>query len=420
VTSFYQTTIKKLDQAFGLLEKDFFNKKKFREAKKRILTPKRIIKGKIKIKLDNGKEKSFFAIRVQHDNTLGPYKGGIRFHPQVNENEIKALALLMTLKCALLNLPFGGAKGGVRVDPARLSEKELERLAKAYVKFIAPFIGPKIDVPAPDISTNEKTMAIMLKEYEKLKGKKALATFTGKPVGLGGSLGRDSATGRGGVAILKGYVKDKGWQVKMTEIAVQGFGNVGFWFARLVEEAGFKVIAVSDSSGGVVINEELKVRDKRLDIEKLKKWKEKTGSVMGFPGTKTITNSELLKLPVDVLVPAAMENVIDEKNASEIKAKVVLEMANGPTTEKGEKILEKRKIDLLPDILCNSGGVTVSYFEWLQNLSSNYWSEDEVSKELIKKMLSVYKKTQAFSKAKNTSFRQATTLCALKNIVKAF
>jgi len=411
--SAFTVALQQLDSAASLLEKDYQDKKKFNKAISLLRKPQNFISKKLTIKLDNGKKKNFMAFRSQHNDARGPFKGGIRFHPNVSEDEVKALSMWMTWKCAVVGLPYGGAKGGIIVDPKKLSKTELERLSRAYAEFISPHIGPRVDVPAPDVNTNEQIMTWMLDAYEKKIGKHSPATFTGKPIALGGSLGRTEATGRGGVCVLQSYVKEKKLKPEKTSIVIQGFGNVGFWFAKLAQEAGFKVVAISDSSGGIYTA-------KGLNLDKIAKAKEKYGSFAEATKKgkfKIISNEDLLNLDVDVLVPAALEGAINDKNAGNIKAKVIIEMANGPVTPEAEKILLKKGVVVLPDILCNAGGVTVSYFEWVQNLHGYQWTEKRVNSELKKKMNIAYKEISRMVRKKKVSFRKASYLLAVKKVV---
>jgi glutamate dehydrogenase/leucine dehydrogenase len=399
----YKGVVEQMVAIKELLEADYQDKKLFAQAFSKVTIPDRIIKKTLTIKLDNGRKKSFLAFRSQHNSARGPYKGGIRFHPQVSEDEVKALSILMSLKTAVAGIPYGGSKGGIQVDPAVLSKNELQRLSKAYAKAFSSYIGPWLDVPAPDVNTDDQTMAWMLDAYEKTVGHLSPAAFTGKPVILGGSLGRTEATGMGGVYVLEQYAKNRKLVPGKTKLAVQGFGNVGFWFTRLAISRGFKVVAVSDSTGAVYYPKGLKIED----LSDLKKQK------------KTLSNEELLQLPVDILVPAALENVINIENAGKIKAKTVLEMANGPTSAEAIEILEQKKIDLLPDILCNSGGVTVSYFEWAQNLQGYYWTKDEVFKRLKEIIINAYKDIEIVKIAKKISYKKAASVVALKKILDA-
>lgn len=412
----YQNAIKQLEKTA------FFLKLK-PEVLAGLKIPDREIWGEIVVPMDNNKIRKFKTFRVQHNNARGPYKGGIRFHPQVDVNEVKALAIWMTIKCAVADIPFGGGKGGVEVDPKKLSQTELERLSQAYARFLVPAIGPYTDVPAPDVNTNAQIMAWMVDAYasslkaksSKLKANEVLATFTGKPVSRGGSLGREEATGRGGVyalqALLEGLnLKLKAKNEKLT-VAIQGFGNVGYHFAKLAHRAGFKILAVSDSKGGAY-------RQENLDPEKVMRHKKKTGSVVAFPGTKKITNQALLKLPVDVLVPAALENQITARNASKIKAKIILELANGPTTPEADKILFQNKIVVVPDVLANAGGVTVSYFEWKQNLAGRRWTLQRVNQDLRKTIAQAATDAWQTSKRYKIDLRTGAWILAIKRIVK--
>jgi glutamate dehydrogenase/leucine dehydrogenase len=414
-----QTLIKKTAEKIGLKAHII----------ERLIEPEMICEFSFPVKMDDGQIKVFKGWRIQHNSALGPYKGGIRFHPQTCREEVQALATLMTIKCAVAGLPYGGAKGGVLVDPKKLSSAELERLSREYVKKIAHFIGEDIDVPAPDVNTNPQIMAWMIDEYQKIKGYQSKATFTGKPVVMGGSLGRTEATGRGGVIVLKALLERLGWEnfsPSTLTIAVQGFGNVGYYFAKIASEAGFKVVAVSDSKGGIIKPKGDKLE--ALDIPLVMECKKEKGTLAGCycaggvcdtKGGKTITNEELLELPVDILVPAALENVINEKNMKNIKAKIIIEMANGPVTEEAYEYLSKKGVVIVPDVLANSGGVTVSYLEWVQNKASYYWSEEEVNSKLEVMMKKAFEKIWKKSIEKKISLKQAAFEVALERIVAA-
>ena len=347
----------------------------------RLAKPDAVHETELEIKMDDGQNKKFKAYRSQHNMAKGPYKGGIRFHPNVSLSEVKALSMWMTWKCAVAGLPYGGGKGGIVVDPKSLSQAELERLSRAYGEWLAGFVGPWLDVPAPDVNTNGEIMAYMLDALIKTKSLKERmsvawqATFTGKPIALGGSLGREEATGMGGFYTLENLVASRGWKKSEVSVAVQGMGNVGYWFAKLASEAGYKVVAISDSKGGVY-------EANGLPIDEVVAYKKATGSLSGYKNAKPVTNAKLLELPVSVLVPAALENVIDGENASKIQAKAIIEMANGPVTPEADLILADRQILSVPDVLANAGGVTVSYFEWVQNLSGYYWEKEEVFSKL--------------------------------------
>ncbi|MEK7714120.1 MAG: Glu/Leu/Phe/Val dehydrogenase dimerization domain-containing protein, partial [candidate division NC10 bacterium] len=348
-----------------------------------LITPFREVKVDVSITLDNGELGTFIGYRVQHDKSRGPMKGGLRYHPTVDMDEALGLASLMTWKTAVVNLPYGGAKGGIAVDPSTLSERELERLTRRFVEQIHDIIGPHTDIPAPDVNTNAQVMAWIMDEYSKIHGFSP-AVVTGKPVDLFGSKGREEATGRGVVFALEEYLKDAGaGEVRGKTFAVQGFGNVGSWASRFLHERGGKVVAVSDAKGGVRSPE-------GLDIPKLVEHVKRTRTVGGFPGSDAITNAQLLVLDVDVLVPAALGGVITEANAKDIRARVVVEAANAPITPKADEMLAGRGVTVLPDIYVNAGGVTVSYFEWAQNIQQFTWEEDKINAELYRHMREAY------------------------------
>jgi len=386
----------------------------------RLIEPEMIHEFTFRVKMDNGEVKLFKGWRIQHNSALGPYKGGIRFHPDTTREEVQALATLMTIKCSVAGLPYGGAKGGVVVDPKKLSQTELERLSRRYAEKIAPFIGEDLDVPAPDVNTNPTIMAWMSDEYEKIKGKKSPASFTGKPFDLGGSLGRTEATGRGGVIVMKALLSKLKKKKKLT-VAIQGFGNVGYYFAKIAAEEGFKVVVVSDSKGGVYVKD-------GLNPEKTLECKKEKGSVAGCycKGSvcdvrygKPVTNEALLELPVDILIPAALENVINEKNMDKIQAKVIIEMANGPITEEAYEYLTEKGVVIVPDVLANSGGVTVSYLEWVQGKQRYWWSEKEVNQKLEEMILRAFEAIWSRSVKKKIPLKQAAFEVAVERIVKA-
>ena len=411
-----------------------------------LLQPDRVIEVKIRIPSKTG-ERVFVGFRSQHNNKRGPYKGGIRFHPNVSREEVLALSTLMSIKCAVAGIPFGGSKGGIIVDPKNLSKKELEQLSRSYVRALYPLIGPHIDVPAPDVNTNPLIMQWMVDEYSTLAGKASPAAFTGKPVEKGGSLGRTEATGRGGVIVMKALLAKLGKELKIKNsaftkvmagkakltVAVQGFGNVGYYFAKIAAEEGFDVVAVSDSKGGIVkMPKNIKRGDKQtaepLDIPLVMSCKKKQGTLAGcycsggvcdINEGKVITNEQLLELPVDILVPAALENVITEKNAHKIQAKVIVEMANGPIAQEAYPILRKRGIHVIPDVLANAGGVVVSYFEWVQGVKGTIWSESKVNKKmqllLEKSAISVWEQ----SKQSRVSLKEAAFMVAVQRLVEA-
>ncbi len=350
------------------------------QALKLLSQPMKILQVSIPVRMDNGKTEVFTGFRVRYNNARGPAKGGIRFHPEESLSTVKALAAWMTWKTAVVDIPLGGGKGGVICDPRKMSQGELERLSRGYIRAVADLIGPEKDVPAPDVYTTPQIMAWMMDEYETIVRHSAPGVITGKPIENGGSLGRGDATARGGMYVLREAAKRVNLDVSKARVAIQGFGNAGQFAVKLIKDLyGSKVVAVSDTRGGAFLED-------GFDFDKLMEHKKKTGSVEGYPGSKKISNEELLELNVDILVPAAIENQITSRNAAKVNAKIVLELANGPTTPDADEILHKNKVLLVPDFLANSGGVTVSYYEWVQNQTGDYWTEDEVHKKLDKKM----------------------------------
>lgn len=341
--------------------------------------PKSSLAVSVVVRMDDGSRRAFKGFRVRYDDSRGPSKGGIRFHQNVTLDEVMALAFWMTFKCAVVGIPYGGAKGGVCVDTKELSHAELERLSRTYIEMIVDMIGPEVDIPAPDMYTNEMIMGWMADQYNRIKRGKFPGVITGKPLSLGGSLGRTDATGRGGVNVLCRLEEHLQLIPEKTSVAIQGFGNVGYYCAQLLYEAGYKIVGISNSEGGIYDPD-------GIDPAPLKKWEQEHKDVLdGGPtlGTaKVISNEELLELPVDVLVPAALENQITTANAHQIKARIILELANGPVTTGADAILEERDILVIPDILANAGGVTVSYFEWVQNQTGFYWELEEVQEKL--------------------------------------
>ncbi len=369
----FDIALKQLNKAAKIINLD-------RQALELLSAPMKILQVSIPVKMDNGETKVFTGFRVRYNTARGPAKGGIRFHPDETLSTVKALSAWMTWKTAITNLPMGGAKGGIICDPKKLSTGELERLSRGYIRAIYEFIGPEIDVPAPDVYTTPQIMAWMMDEYETIARHSAPGIITGKPIEVLGSLGRGDATARGGFYVLREAAKKMGMDLSKATIAIQGFGNAGQFAHKLVKELfGSKVVAISDTKTGIY-------SENGIDFDKLLEYKKKTGSVKDFPGTKNITNSELLELKVDVLIPAAIENQLTSANAARVKAKVILELANGPTTPDADEIFYKNKVLLLPDFLSNAGGVTVSYFEWVQNQTGDYWTEKEVYERLDKKM----------------------------------
>src|SRR3989338_8896902 len=378
-----------------------------------ILTiPKRILTFSFPVKLDSKDIRYFTGYRVQFNDARGPTKGGIRFHPDVNLEEIKTLAFLMTLKCAVVNLPYGGAKGGVMIEPKRFSENELEKVSRGYIREINNFIGPDIDITAPDVNTDSKIMAWMLDEYEKLKGRHSPAAITGKPIALHGSKAREFSTSMGGAYVLHELAESFDMKPRKTTVAVQGFGNVGMNIARILHEWGYKVIAVSDSRSGIYNKNGLNIKD-------VISYKEKTGRLSKFKGSQEISNEELLELKTDVLVPAALEDQITKKNANNVKAKLILEMANRPITPEADDILLDKNIFVVPDILANAGGVVVSYFEWVQNSMNFYWSEREVLERLKAYMTNAVKELSKVCTDFKCDMRKSLYITAVKKILEA-
>ena len=410
----HQQSVRQLEQVADLLRDQYQDSVEFNQVIEKLKSPNQIIEGEIEVKMDDGSTKKFKAFRSQHNNARGPYKGGIRFHHNVSKEEVMALSTWMTWKCAVTGIPYGGGKGGVIVDPKKLSPKELQSLSRAYAEFIADYIGPWVDVPAPDVNTTPQIMAWMIDAYEGyLKAnnrplqENPLATFTGKPLGLGGSAGRTEATGLGGFFVFEKLVKKLGFDNKKdVTVAIQGFGNVGYWFAYHAHQAGYKVVAVSDSKGGIYVED-------GLDPVVTFKYKQEQGKLPG----KVITNEELLELDVDILVPAALENVITKDNAANIKAKAILELANGPTSPEADQILADNGVIMVPDVLANAGGVTVSYFEWAQNLQGYYWTEEEVISKLQPLMEDAFEKMWLMKESEQVSGRMATYMTAVKRVV---
>ncbi len=377
----------------------------------RLSHPNRELRISIPVKMDDGSLMVFEGYRVQHNNARGPYKGGIRYHKDTDINEVKALAFWMTLKCAVANIPMGGGKGGITLDPKALSKRELESLSRGWVRGMADVLGPKKDVPAPDVNTTPEIMGWMSDEFEKASGDMTRATFTGKPISLGGSEGRGAATGLGGFYVFNNLRTEYSLPEKCS-VAIQGFGNVGSNAAEIFSAEGHKVIATSDSKSAIL-------KEDGIDTKELTVYKAKNGKLEGFPGSKTITNEELLLLPCDVLVPAALENQITEKNADRVKAKLILELANGPITPEADEILFSKGIPVVPDILANSGGVIVSTFEWEQNLKNEHWSESEVLEKLRSILCEQSGAIHQKSVELKTDLRRAAFILAISRIAKA-
>ena len=392
------------------------------EALERLKHPKAIIEVSIPLRMDDGSMRVFTGIRVRHDDTRGPGKGGIRYHPNVSLDEVKSLALWMTCKTAVVGVPFGGAKGGIIVNPKELSRLELERLSRGFIERIADFIGPDTDIPAPDVYTNPMIMGWMMDEYSTIHRRRTPDVITGKPLSLGGSLGRNEATGRGAYDCIKQLEKRRGWKPADIRIAVQGFGNAGQSVARLLFEDGYRIAAISDSAGGVY-------RDEGFDVPSVIQIKNETrqvravycdGTICEAVDADNITNAELLELDVDILIPAALENVITADNAERIKAEVIVEVANGPTTPEADAVLAARDATLVvPDILANAGGVTVSYFEWVQNRQGYYWTEEDVNNRLTEIMRREFDAVHDIMDAKSIDMRTAAYVHALNRIGSA-
>ncbi len=375
--------------------------------------PKRELTVNFPVRLDDGSYRVFQGYRVQYNMARGPTKGGIRYHPDVTLDEVRALAAWMTWKCAVVNLPYGGAKGGVICDPKHMSMSELERLTRRYASEISPLIGPEMDIPAPDVYTDSQTMAWIMDTYSMQKGYSVPGVITGKPIALGGSEGRGEATGRGCAYVIREAAPHAGLKVKGSAVAVQGFGNAGSVAAKILhDEQGAKIVAISDSKGGIYTAG-------GMDPHKVEEYKHKTGSVTGFPGAQPITNEELLASKCDILVPAALENVLTKRNADKVQAKMVAEAANGPTLPEADEILFEKKVTLLPDILANAGGVTVSYFEWAQDIQGFFWTLDEVNQRLERTMVRSYGDVHKEAQARKVHNRTAAYVVAIQKVVDA-
>lgn len=390
----------------------------------RLTSCDRMIEVEIPVRMDDGSTKVFHGYRVQHSNLRGPYKGGIRFHPRVNMDEVKALAFLMTIKSAVANLPFGGAKGGIAVDPKKLSEGELERLTRSFTRKLADSIGPETDILAPDVNTNSKIMDWIRDEYERCVGRAAPAVVTGKSIGCGGSEGRTEATGFGGSLVLRKIIGLAGRRRNDLRVAIQGFGNVGSHLARSLKDAGFSIVALSDSKGGIYIPGGI------TDVSMVEKCKGRSGKLAGCYcigsvcdianiealAGRDILSDEVLVLPADVVAPAALENSITERNADAVQASIVLEMANDPTTPAADEILNTNHVTVIPDILANAGGVVVSYFEWYQNMHREQWDRKSVLMRLKERMDEASEAVHGISKSRGTTLRDAAYLLALERL----
>lgn len=374
--------------------------------------PKRELTVNFPVQMDDGSVKIFTGYRVHHSIVRGPSKGGIRFHPDVTLDEVRALAMWMTWKCAVVNIPYGGAKGGVVCDPKKMSLAELEKLTRRYATEIAILMNPEGDIPAPDVNTNAQIMAWIMDTYSMHRGYSTPAVVTGKPVEIGGSLGRTEATGRGVMYTAREAMKQRNIPIEGASVAVQGFGNVGSIAAYLLQDKGCKVVAASDTQGGIY-------NPKGFDARDVLRFKKQNGTVIGYPGTDKVTNEELLELECDVLVPSALENVITARNAPKIKAKIIAEGANGPTTPEADEILYDRGIFVVPDVLANAGGVTVSYFEWVQGLQFNFWDEREINLKLREIMVRSFNDVSQISQEKKIDMRVAAYILAIDRVARA-
>jgi len=402
----FEVALKQLEEASKILNLD--------KGMLEILSnPKRILTVSIPTRMDDGTIKVFTGFRSQHNDARGPHKGGIRYHPDVTLDEVKALSMWMTWKCAIANIPYGGGKGGIICNPKQMSENELERMTRRFAYLIADIIGPYKDIPAPDVYTGGKEMAWIMDTYSALKGNYVQPeVITGKPLAIGGSLGRTEATGRGLAYTVREAAKKRNIDMKQATFVVQGFGNAGQFASKLVEEQGAKMIAASDSQGAII-------NTNGMSVEELMKFKTETRSIVGFGDAKSITNDELLETECTLLIPAALENQITQNNVDKIKTQIIAEAANGPTTPEADDILYKKNILVIPDVLANGGGVTVSYFEWLQNLRREYWTEEEVNNRLdmniTKSFFDVYDTHEKYK----VDMRKAATLLAVQRVVEA-
>lgn len=399
-----ETTQHFLQQAFEILGVD-------EQTGRMLMTPSRELRVELVIRRDDGTIGNFIGYRVQHDDSRGPFKGGLRYHPDVDLDEVRSLASLMTWKTAVVGVPFGGAKGGIAVDPAQLSQREMERLTRALVRQIHDLVGPERDIPAPDVNTNAQVMAWFFDEYSRLHGF-APGVVTGKPLGLHGSAGRASATGRGCTFAIRETLREAGADLKGQRFAIQGFGNVGSWSARLLHARGARILAVSDVNGGIFAGD-------GLDIPAVLEHVDSHGTVVGFPKAEPISNADLLVSDCDVLVPAALGGVITARNARDVRAKYIVEGANGPCTAEADEILEQRGVTIVPDIYANAGGVTVSYFEWVQNLQNFRWDETRINEELDKIMTEAHRKIRDIMRAHQISMRKAAFVLAIREVKSA-
>jgi glutamate dehydrogenase (NAD(P)+) len=379
----------------------------------RLRYPRRALVVTVPIVMDDGRTEVFFGYRVHHNTVLGPTKGGIRYHPEVNLGEVSALAMLMSWKCSLMGLPYGGAKGGVACDPGSMSQRELERMTRRYTAEVMLLIGPDLDIPAPDLGTNEQTMAWIMDTYAMTQGRTVPGVVTGKPLLVGGSAGRRDATGRGLVYALGQAARQRGLDLKGARVVVQGFGNVGSVAARLLWREGCRIVGVADARGTVV-------SDNGLDIRELTSHAKDTGSVVGFPGGEAASSSDVLELPCDILVPAALGGQLTVHNADRIKAQIVAEGANGPTTPEADAILDERGVLVIPDILANAGGVVVSYFEWVQGLQYYFWRESEINSRLEELIIRSFNQVVRLATRERVNLRTAALMLGVQRVAEAF
>jgi len=405
MTNAWATALSQLDEAAEFMGLEHGLREVFRQ-------PKRILTVAIPVRMDDHHVQVFTGFRVHHSLARGPSKGGLRYHPDVSVDEVKALAMWMTWKCAVVGIPYGGAKGGVQVDPKQLSDGELERLTRRYASEILPFIGPERDIPAPDVNTDERIMAWIMDTYSVNLGYSVPGVVTGKPVSIGGSQGRSGATSRGVVTVAMQALKQRGMEAEGRSVAIQGFGKVGGFAAQLFHDAGFNVIGISDYNGGVF-------NARGLNPTALMRHKDDAQTIAGYPGADAITNEELLTLDCDVLVPAAIEDQITEQNADAVRAKIVVEGANGPTTPEADHILNDRGVLIVPDVLANAGGVTVSYFEWVQDIQAYFWTEDEVNKRMREVMERAYDEVRTLAEEKNVRLRLAALAIGIGRVADA-
>ncbi|MEI7556846.1 Glu/Leu/Phe/Val dehydrogenase [Candidatus Chlorohelix sp.] len=380
--------------------------------RKVLMHPVRELTVNFPVQMDDGSIEVFTGFRIQHNLARGPAKGGIRYHPQVSIDEVRALSMWMTWKCAIVNIPFGGAKGGVIVDPKKLSKRELEHLTRRYTTEISLLIGPDTDIPAPDVNTNSQTMAWIMDTYSMHKGYSVTAVVTGKPLNIGGAEGRNEATARGCQYVIREAAKLKGMDLAKASVVVQGFGNAGSIVARLLSEDGATIAGVSDSQGGIY-------NPKGLDVRAVMSFKGEHGTVVGFPGAEVVSNEALLELPCDILIPAALENQLNGDNAKRVKAKIIAEAANGPTNPEADKVFFERGIMVLPDVLANAGGVTVSYFEWVQDLQSFFWTEAETNNRLQQIMVRSFNDVLRLADLHKVDMRTAAYILAVGRVAEA-